>query len=383
MMRPDRLNIAVVVKGFISTGGAEKYAVEVTRYFVRKGHRVDLYAWAADDSLTTGIHYIPVPRPRFMKFSSVLTSYSFARETANLISRASYDAVLSHERGFCQDLSTVHTFSYLLGTERFSFLKKLNNIYLSPRSWLHLWLERKQMESSWLVPVSSVIKRGIETYYDRTDKIAIATPGVDIDWFNPTWVGSHREGARDVDNIRSDELVVLFVGSEFKRKGLDDLIRAIGPGMKLMVVGQGERLGYYRKLAKNSGVLEKVLFKGLADNIRDYYAAADVVVLPSLKEAFGMSILEAMACGLPVISSAATGVASLLEDGKNGYVFQDASQIGSILQLLKSADLRSTIGKSARLTAEKHTWEETASIYEDLCLKILREKRDFASSFIP
>jgi len=169
--------------------------------------------------------------------------------------------------------------------------------------------------------------------------------------------------------------VVLFVGSEFRRKGLADLIRAMGPDITLLVVGQGERLGYYQKLAQKHGVSERVFFKGLTDNVRHFYAAADVVALPSLREAFGMSILEAMACGLPVVSSAATGVAGIIEDGKNGYIFKDSRQIGSILQLLKAADLRRSIGRRARLTAEKHTWEATASIYEDLCLKIAREKK--------
>jgi UDP-glucose:(heptosyl)LPS alpha-1,3-glucosyltransferase len=378
MPKPN-LNIAVIVKSFVSTGGAEKYAVEVTRRLIARGHNIDLFAWRADETQLDGIDYYPVPLPTRLCFTSVLTSVSFARQVARLLDNRSYDVIFSHERGYCQDLATIHTFSYWLGTEAYSFLKKLNSIYLSPRSGMHLWLERKQMESTWLAPVSSVIKRGIETYYDRTAKVTIATPGVDIDWFNPTWIDAHREGARNAENIKPDELAVLFVGTEFKRKGLDDLIRAIGPGMKLLVVGQGERLGYYRNLAEKCGVLEKVLFKGLTDNVRDYYAAADVVVLPSLKEAFGMSILEAMACGLPVVSSSTTGVAALIEEGKNGYIFHNPGEMGVILKRLKAPALRLSLGRQARLTAERHTWEDTAAIYENICLKIADEKKGLAS----
>lgn len=373
-MKVNKLNIAVAVKGFISTGGAEKYAVEVTRRLANRGHRIDLYAWTADKRLTAGIDFTPVPPPTILGFSSVLTSYSFAREAANLISRKSYDVVVSHERGFFQDLATVHTFSYKFGTEKYSFLKMLNSIYLSPRSWLHLWLEKKQMESPWLAPVSSILREGIEKYYARTENVEIATPGVDIDWFNPAWVRDNRDKARSEEKIEPDELVVLFVGSEFKRKGLDDLIRAISPEMKLLVVGKGERPGHYRQLAEKCGVLDQVLFKGLANDVRHYYAAADVVVLPSLKEAFGMSILEAMACGLPVISSVATGVAALINNGENGFIFNDAAKIGGLLEKLKSPDLRQALGKQARVTAENHTWEKTAAIYERICLEITAGK---------
>ena len=368
MEEKHKLHIAVLIKRFIATGGAERYAVEVTRRLMEFGHTVDLYARQTDNCLTEGLRWIRVPDR--LRFSSVLNSWSFAKETARLLSAEKYDVIFSHERGHCQDLSTIHTFSYRMGLEGCSFLKKLNSLYLSPRSWLHLSLERRQMESAWLAPVSPIVKEGIGKYYGRTENIVIATPGVDTGWFNPVWIKGHRDKVRGEEKIKRDELAVLFVGSEFKRKGLDDLIRAIGPGMKLLVVGSGERPGYYHRLAEQCGVSGQVSYKGLTDDIRRYYAAADVVVLPSLKEAFGMSILEAMACGLPVISSAATGIAFLINDGENGFVFKNAAKIGSLLKSLQSPDLRQSLGEQARRDAENRTWEMTARIYEKVCYEI-------------
>ncbi len=369
-MRPRKLKIAVIVKSFILTGGAEKYAVEVTRRLVERGHTIDLFAWRADDKQLAGIHFIPVPLPTRLCFTSVLTSVSFARQTARLLAGRSYDVIISHERGYCQDLAAIHTFSYRLGTEAYSFLKKVNSIYLSPRSGMHLWLERKQMESPWLVPVSSVIKDGIKKYYGRTRRATIATPGVDIEWFNPVWIKDHREDARQREGLAPEELAVLFVGSEFKRKGLDDLIPQIRPGMKLMVVGQGERAGHYKRLVQECGLTGQVFFKGLTDNVRHYFAAADVVALPSLKEAFGMSILEAMACGLPVVSNAVTGVAALIDNGVNGFMFYHPTELNEILNILKSSELRHALGRQGRMTAERHTWETTADVYEKICLQL-------------
>ncbi|MCP3953182.1 MAG: glycosyltransferase family 4 protein, partial [Desulfobacterales bacterium] len=101
-----------------------------------------------------------------------------------------------------------------------------------------------------------------------------------------------------------------------------------------------------------------------------YYAAADVVALPSLKEAFGMSILEGMACGLPIISSAAAGVASLVNHGKNGLIANQPDELGDLLDGLRAPRLRKSLGEKARLTAEKHTWEITARLYENVCFEI-------------
>jgi len=314
-----------LIKRFIATGGAERYAVEVARRLLQRGHAIDLYARQVEPGLATGMHVVEIPDR--LRFSSVLNSWSYAAETAKRLPDRGYDAIFSHERGHRQDLATVHTFSYKLGIEEYSFLKKLSSIYLSPRSWLHLRLERQQMNSPWLVPVSGIIKKGIQKYYGRTTNIRIATPGVDIDWFHPDRTRQYRESARQAEGIRPGELVVLFVGSEFRRKGLDMLINAIEPGAKLLVVGSGERHAYYQRLSKKRGLQGQVLFKGLVDDVRQCYAAADVVALPSRKEAFGMSILEGMACGLPVVCSDAAGVSELVASDVNGYHFNNTAAL--------------------------------------------------------
>jgi len=318
--------------------------------------------------------------PNRLRFSSVLNSWSFAAETAKRLPSRAYDVIFSHERGYHQDVAAVHTFSYKLGVEDYSFLKKLNSIYLSPRSWLHLRLERQQMTSPWLVPVSDIIKTGILKYYGRSNNIRIAIPGVDVDWFHPAWVKQNRETVREAEGIRPEELVVLFVGSEFRRKGLDMLINAIGPGMRLLVVGAGERHAYYRRLSANAGVQGQVVFTGLVNDVRRYYAAADAVALPSRKEAFGMSVLEGMACGLPVACSDAAGVSGLVADDANGYLFSDTAGLKEVLRKLKDADTRLRLGQQARLTAKDHTWEVTTDVYEEVCWQIAAARRSRQNS---
>ena len=173
-MPKQRLKIAVLIKRYIATGGAERYAVEVTRRLCDRGHQIDLYARQVEKTLTNGLQLMKVPDK--LRFSSVLNSWSFAHETARLLACRQYDVILSHERGYFQDLATIHTFSYRLGTEAWSFLKKLNHLYLSPRSWLHLWLERQQMTTDQLVPVSNTIQSGIARYYGRNAAVVSRLP---------------------------------------------------------------------------------------------------------------------------------------------------------------------------------------------------------------
>lgn len=359
-----KLSIALVIKNFVATGGAEKYAVETARRILEKGHKIDLYARNIDKSLTTGMTVFKVPDK--LKFSSVLSLYSFAKEASKLMAGKKYDVIHSHDKGCAGHVSTLHTFSYKKGIEKFSFFKKLNDFVFSPRAWLYLHMEKEQIRSHMLAAVSEIIENDIRTYHKRKNNIIIITPGVDINRFSPEALANERSRSRESENLKPDEIAVLFVGSEFKRKGLDHLIPAINENMKLFVVGRQEHMRHYRHLAEQYNLLDRTCFTGLTDNIIKYYALSDIVVLPSISEAFGMSVLEGMACGLPVVTSHATGCSFLIKSDENGFVFQNKEELSGILNTLKDKDIRKRIGKYARETAQKHTWDVTAQSYEKL-----------------
>lgn len=359
-----KLNIALVIKNFVATGGAERYAVEVALRILKKGHTIDLYARNIDKSLAKGMNIFQVPDK--LKFSSVLSLYSFAKETSKLLAGKKYDVIHSHDKGCDGHVSTVHTFSYKKGIENLSLIKKLNDFGLSPRAWLYLHMEKKQMKSHMLAAVSEIIKNDIKTCHKRTDNVSIITPGVDIDEFSPEIIADARSCARKKENLKPDDIAVLFVGSEFKRKGLDHLIPAIGENMKLFVVGRKEHMRHYSHLVKQYNLSDRIIFTGLTDNIIKYYALSDIVVLPSISEAFGMTVLEGMACGLPVVTSSAAGCSSLVKTGENGFVFRDPGELSGMLNVLKDKDIRTRIGINARKTALTNTWESTAQRYETL-----------------
>jgi UDP-glucose:(heptosyl)LPS alpha-1,3-glucosyltransferase len=368
------MKIAVLVKRFILSGGAERYAVEVTRRLKARGHEIHIYARSVDESALAGMQHIKVPNKH--AYSSVANSLSFAREASRLLAGKQYDIIHSHERGYRQDVLTVHTFSYKSGLARYSFIRRMDQTYLSLRSGMYLWLEKKQMKSPVLVAVSDLIRDDIRKYYHRTNGVQVIPPGVDVDWFHPDRIAEHREMNHGQSGAAPNDLTVLFVGSEFRRKGLDKLIPAIGEKMRLLIVGRGEHLKYYHKLAANCGVSKRIEFVGhVDDDMSRYYAMADVVVLPSLTEAFGMSILEAMACGLPVVVSPAAGVAGLIDDGKNGFVAGDVSALHAALIRLQDAGLRENMGRSARLIAEGYSWDRVAAAYEGVFFDVLNSRK--------
>lgn len=371
----DTLQIAVLVKSFSRTGGMERYVVETCRRLAARGHRLDIYAREADPELLDNMRFRRVPAG--FSFSSAVRAVSFARETAKMLEGQQYDLVHSHEKGCCRDIETIHCFSYLDGLEKYSLLRRMDQKYLSLRSLLYLWLERRQMKTPWLIAVSEAIGDDIRKHYGRCAKVAVIPPGVDLEIFQPARVAAQREAARKAEGFSADDLVVLFVGSEFRRKGLDRLIRAIGPGMRLLVVGRGDELPYHRQLVTQHGLEERVRFAGLAREVFPYYAAADVVVLPSRSEAFGMSILEGMACGLPVIVSANSGVAPVIRHGDNGYLLHDAAaELPALLQRLRSPSERERLGRGARDSAEEYSWARVADAHEALYRQIVAGKAD-------
>lgn len=356
------LKIAVLVRHYVLTGGAERYAVEITQRLIQRGCVVDLFCREYDAILIDGVNRI-INVPKCASTSGVRGSVSFAKDTAKLLKNHPYDIIHSHERGYAQDVLTLHTFTWKNGLYDFALLKRIFRFYVTPRHYWYSWLERKQMQTRCLVAVSTIIATDVSKNYPQANTPQIISPGVDSDFFTPDYIHSHRDALRQEKNISPQTQVALFVGNEFKRKGLDDLIPALLDDMVLLVVGTGERHAYYHQLVQNAGVSDQVHFLGSLKDMRPLYAMSDVVVLPSHREAFGMVVLEAMACGLPVVVRNTVGAADLVNHGVNGYHFADANELKSVFKTLHDSQLRQTIAKNARQTAEANTWEHIVEHY--------------------
>ena len=195
--------------------------------------------------------------------------------------------------------------------------------------------------------------------------ILVIGNGVDSERF-----GSHsRKEARYQLGIREDEKVVIFVGTLVPVKGVRYLIEAMNiikqerPETRLLIVGDGPEKEKLQSLASQLGVEDNITFTKRVNNskVAVYLAASDMFVLPTLSEGYPNTIAEAMASGLPIVSTSVRGLSEIIADGRNGFIVtpRNPTELAKkILLTLRSDVLRGEISTNNRAWAKLHTWEK-------------------------
>jgi UDP-glucose:(heptosyl)LPS alpha-1,3-glucosyltransferase len=214
----------------------------------------------------------------------------------------------------------------------------------------------------------------IRGYNLSDERVMVVYNGVNIERFHPRNRGGLRAVVRARYGIGPDVPVLLFVGA-FERKGLAYAIEALSympsPRPVLLVAGSG-RAGPHRRLAERFGVADRIVWAGQVSEVEQLYAAADIFLLPTLYDPFGLVVIEAMATGLPVITSRVAGVAEIIEHGVDGWLLDDptdARQMAETICLLLADPRRSeTMGERARDKACRYDWrlvsKQTESVYQ-------------------
>ncbi|GAA2493428.1 glycosyltransferase family 4 protein [Terrabacter carboxydivorans] len=193
--------------------------------------------------------------------------------------------------------------------------------------------------------------------------------GVDVDRFRPP-TEPERQVARDELGLGPDDRMVLFIGNEFGRKGLPvlvDAVRRLGPGVRLVVVGGTADMVAAESARPSSVALgDRLHFAGAHPDPRPWLHAADVLAMPSAYESYGLVVLEALACGVPVVATPTGCVPDLVADGVNGAVVEaTADALARGLQGVLALD-RTAVRAAARETAERHSWAMVARRYLDV-----------------
>jgi len=369
------MKIAILIKRFIQTGGAERIAVELSRSLLKKGHEVHVYSQEFDEDACKGIVFHPI-KHRIRK-PIHLNSWDFAIQTARLLKREQYDVVQSFERVLRSDIFYVTCICYRNWIWRGqSQTKKIINymkVAIDPRHMSYLILEslqfRREICNKKVIATSKLIKEDIIANYRVIPReIEVVYPGVESKTFQPGLRDSYRKEVRDAYGIGDDVVVILFVGSEFKRKGLRFLIEGVArlihelkgeKEMRCLVVGGGPSAEYQAQ-AKALGISDLVTFVGLSSEVEKYFAASDVFVLPSRNEPSSLAVLEAMACELPVVIAEESGIAELVKDGFDALLLSDptsAQEIKEKLLLVMNDDKRESLGMNGRKNVVEHSWE--------------------------
>jgi UDP-glucose:(heptosyl)LPS alpha-1,3-glucosyltransferase len=235
-----------------------------------------------------------------------------------------------------------------------------------------------QDEGPQVVAISDYMRREIlESHGVDSHRIHLIHNGVDLAEFSPERRMELREEWRHHWDIPENAFCILSVGHNFRRKGVWEAMGHVkhltdaGEDVCLLVAGRGTGKGQRKRavsLARNHGIADRVRLAGIVHPSIRAFAASDVLLFPSWHDAFGFVILEAMACGIPVITTPFAGGSEVMEDGVSGFVVnpRDPEEARARLRELGEPDRRAAVGAEARAAAEGHGEESNFRRVEEV-----------------
>lgn len=370
------LNIALIRQRYTADGGAERFTERAMTALRSQGMSITLItrAWRsanAADTITCNPFYI----------GSLWRDWGFAHAVCRLLKTKKYDLVQSHERIACCDIyragDGVHREWLRQRMRTLGIFGKLR-IWLSPYHHYVKSSELALFRSSRLRAVicnSHMVKSEIQRYFALPGhKLHVIYNGVDVQAFSPE-LKRHRDAVRKQFSIPQEATLFLFVGSGFERKGVRMVLEAMAQlplNAYLIVVGRDKRLKKFLQQTKALKIENRVRFVGVQSDVKPFYGAADALVLPTLYDPFPNVILEAMAAGLPVITSAQCGAAELIEHGRNGYVCDalDTPVLIESMRALVNAGIQKQMADAARSTVlplnQEAMVEQLVKLYQGL-----------------
>lgn len=374
--------------GSVDSGGQNVYVAQVARWLARAGHQVDVFT--RRDARGQGIQYLrpgvrvihvpagparPIPKERLLRYMP-----EFARHLLRYCSATVYDVL--HANFFMSGLAALHvkraygtplvTTFHALGLVRRRY-QGAQDGFPDERIAVERLLAR---ESDLLVAECPQDAEDLMALYDaEPHRVCIIPCGFDPAEFGPT----DRLQARVLLGLPADGFVVLQLGRLVPRKGADNVIRALAllrdthhVQATLMIVGgdsddpeedRSPEMQRLRQSAEDLGVARQVIFTGRQPRarLRGYYGAADVFVTTPWYEPFGITPLEAMACGVPVVGSAVGGIQYTVQDGVTGYLVpprDPAALAERLFHLFRHPSQRLALGRAGlRRVRARFTWE--------------------------
>ena len=333
-------------------GGAETYVADLCRNLVQAGHRVDLYAesWA-DRALPPQVNKIKVAAPGRTRIERIL---SFARNSEKAIRQANHDCSIGFINTWFHDViipqGGVGQGSLAANADRFSPLARplyLAAKKMNPKYWVHRLIERAQYAEKRqprVIAVSNLVKRDLMQYHHvPLHRIYVVPNAIDPRRLEVSQPGALRCAFRNRIGIEPGDLVGLFAGHNFALKGLKPLLEALGERrarnragrpIHLLVCGGGDTTSY-RRLCRRLGLAETVHFLGFYPKVEDCYWSSDFFVQPTYYDPCSLVVMEALACGLPVITTAKNGASEMMENGREGFILSEPAARGELVAALE------------------------------------------------
>jgi UDP-glucose:(heptosyl)LPS alpha-1,3-glucosyltransferase len=381
--------IALAVERFSRfAGGAEVYAVMLSETLIQNGWEVHVYAESWDGE-PQGVIFHPLIIPKFLP--TFLQLLIFAFQHRRKVRKVDFHVVVGFGNTIFMNVYQSHG-----GVHWFSSVRKIASVSSSAGRFLKYWTTRispKHLVRHWIesapfritprpkiTAISEMIQNDMVEYYGiAREEIEVVYNGVNTEKFKGTQDAQKRKELRQRFKISQKDIVFLFVSYELKKKGIKPLVEATGmlkaagkKDFKVMAVG-GLPYASLNRCIKHLGVQDSILFTGPSRNMAECYAAADVFVLPTYYDACSLVVFEAMACGLPAITTISNGAAGIIENGKDGFVIShppDAVELSQKMALLLDIDVHASMSEEAAKKARNYSLRRNHArmmkIFEDI-----------------
>ena len=387
------MNIALCYESVLpSRGGCETYIGDLARRLAKDGHDVHLYACRWDAAAlpdTMRFHQLDVPKG--MRF---LRPWRFGHAVEQAFAAGVHDVTVGFDKTWGQDVlypqGGLHKASVAHNRRKHAneFLRTVASLakWFDPAAWSFARLERKQYLGATrpiVVVNSEMVREHFAEYYGiGPENLRVVRSAIDPTRFDAADRAERRKAERAAWGMTDDIPVGLFVAMNYRLKGLAQLIRALARvprdvSLKIAVVGH-PKFARYERLAVSMGVRDRLIFLGFRASPKDVYFAADFLVHPTFYDPCSLVVLEALACGLPVITTRYNGAGELLSPLSNGIVIDDphdARELGDALTILANSTYRATASVAARAAAQAWTFEqhyaELLGIFESVRIRKL------------
>jgi UDP-glucose:(heptosyl)LPS alpha-1,3-glucosyltransferase len=387
-----KLKIAIILDRFLPARGGENYFSWLAKELSRRGHEVHVFAMKVEKTPVKEyqVHTIPVWR-----FPQSLRLLSFLYGSNRAVRPYQFDII--HGVGWTLAMNIFNPHGgveqaylkqeFLSITNRFYYVYKFLKRYLSPQHHLKLWIQRRQYLSprvKKIIAISQMVKSDILRYYELPqEKITVVFNSVDLERFHPQNRQIYREAKRRTLGVEPNTLVLIFAGNNYRLKGLEPLLKALvllkrsfpSQPFRLLIAGRGQK-GRYLRMARKLGVSDLTLFLGPVKEMEQYYAASDIYVHPTFYDSCSLTVLEALANGLPVITSRFNGAADAFLSDRGGKVIEGPAGVEDLARSISyffDEDRRNEARIVARQWMEKYPLtynvEETLQVYYEVAKK--------------
>ncbi len=401
------MNIAFCYESVLpKRGGCETYIADLARRLIADGHDVHLYAcrWDAE-ALPSSMRFHALPALRGPRF---LRPWRFGRLCLAALGKNHHDVTVGFDKTWGQDVlypqGGLHAASAECNRYKFrspwlrGFGRVIKNLDLA--HWSFSLLERKQYlhtPAPLIVVNSFMVRDHFQRYLEvSVDQLQVVRSAIDPSRFPEHDRFKRRQEWRERWALAPSETVGLFAAMNYRLKGLDPLLHAVGllrrrladsplaPGERAggeafrLVVAGNPNFRRYEKMAHRLGIADTVRFVGHCDPMRNAYFAADFLVHPTFYDPCSLVVLESLACGLPVITTKANGASELLSPPREGYVVDnphDHEQLADCLGLLLDPQRRHACAQAARKAAGQWTFEQHYQALLAVFTEAARRKR--------